>query len=210
MATTVAPPPEKLILTGISWETYQRLLTEHEGRNSPRFTFDRGELEITVITFEHEELNRLLHDLFTIIADEYGLDFVNAGSTTFRREDLSRGFEPDTCFYIENASRVRGRKKLDLPNDPPPELVIEVDITRSSVDKMAIYAAMGIREVWRHDGKALQIFALLGEGYAHRGKSDVLSPLAEDVASRFIEDSRSQSRSVWLGRVRDWASRHRS
>ena len=82
MATTVAAPPEKLILTGLSWETYQRLLTEHEGRNSPRFTFDRGELEIMVISFEHEELNRLLHDLFTVIADEYSF-------AIYRRQSLA-------------------------------------------------------------------------------------------------------------------------
>lgn len=208
MASTVAPTSERLVLNGISWETYQRLLAEHEGRTSPRFTYDRGALEIMVISFEHEELNRLLHDLFTFIADEFGFDFVNAGSTTFQREDIGRGFEPDTCFYVSEAERVRGRKALELPEDPPPEVVIEVDISNSSIDKMAIYAAMGIPEVWRHDGKRLQFFRLDGEAYAQRAESEVLSPLTDDLASEWIQDSRSQSRSVWRKRIRAWAAAH--
>jgi Uma2 family endonuclease len=120
MSTTLAPAAEqRMRLSGISWDTYQRLLEEHEGRQSPRFTYDRGELEILVISFQHEEANRLLQDLFTVIADERGMDFVNAGSTTLRRRDLDRGFEPDTCIYVRNAPLVRGKPQIELPSTHP-------------------------------------------------------------------------------------------
>ncbi|MGH9319121.1 MAG: Uma2 family endonuclease [Vicinamibacteria bacterium] len=209
MSTLLAPPAEQRIrLSGISWETYERLLAEHEGRQSPRFTYDRGELEIMVISFEHEKANRLLHDLFTVLAEERGIDFVNAGSTTLKRQDLERGFEPDTCIYIRNAARVRGKRRIELPQDPPPDLVIEVDITSPSIDKMEIYMAMGVAEVWRYDGASLRFFMLEGRKYAARGESAVLPGLTSEVASSFLEDAKSEPRTVWSRRVREWAKAH--
>ena len=209
MSTLLAPPAEqRMRLSGISWETYERLLAEHEGRQSPRFTYDRGELEIMVISFEHERANRLLHDLFTVLAEERGIDFVNAGSTTLKRRDLDRGFEPDTCIYIQNAARVRGKRRIELPRDPPPDLVIEVDITSPSIDKMEIYMAMGVAEVWRYDATSLRFFALQGGKYVARAESTVLPGLTSEVASRLLEDARSEPRTVWVRKVREWAKAH--
>ena len=210
MSTLLAPPPaeQRIRLSGISWETYERLLEEHEGRQSPRFTYDRGELEIMVISFEHEEANRLLHDLFTVLAEERGIDFVNAGSTTLKREDLERGFEPDTCIYIRNAARVRGKRRIELPRDPPPDLVIEVDITSPSIDKMDIYMAMGVSEVWRYDATSLRFFALEDRKYVARAESAVLPGLTSEVASRLLEDAKSEPRTVWSRKVREWAKAH--
>jgi Uma2 family endonuclease len=161
-----------------------------------------------VISFEHEEVNRLLHDLFTALAEERGIDFVNAGSTTLKREDLDRGFEPDTCIYIRNAARVRGKRRIELPRDPPPDLVIEVDITNPSIDKMEIYMAMGVAEVWRYDATSLRFFALEGRKYVARGESGVLPGLTAERASRFLEDARSETRTVWARKVREWAKAH--
>jgi Uma2 family endonuclease len=206
MATVLAPPAEQRIrLSGISWETYERLLAEHEGRQSPRFTYDRGELEIMVISFEHEEANRILHDLFTALAEERGLDFINAGSTTLKRLDLDRGFEPDTCIYVRNAARIRGKRRIELPSDPPPDLVIEVDITSPSIDNMGIYSAMGVAEVWRYDAASLRFFALEGGKYSARAESAVLPGLKSEIASRLLGDARSDPRNVWIRKVREWA-----
>jgi Uma2 family endonuclease len=209
MSTVIAPPAEQRIrLSGISWETYERLLEEHVDRQSPRFTYDRGELEIMVISFEHEEANRLLHDLFTVLAEEQGIDFINAGSTTLKREDLDRGFEPDTCLYIRNATRVRGKRRIELPQDPPPDLVIEVDITSPSLDKMDIYRAMRVPEVWRYDGASLRFYALEGGVYVPRAESAFLPGLTSEVASRFVEEGKAEPRTAWLRRVREWAKAH--
>lgn len=205
MGTAVLPAEQRVRLSGISWETYERLLAEHRDRMSPRFTYDRGELEIMVISFEHEESNRLLHDLFTVLAEEYGMDFVNAGSTTLKREDLDGGFEPDTSFYVAAARRIRGKERIELPADPPPDLVIEVDITSPSVDKMPIYRAMGIGEVWRYDGSALRFFVLEGGDYRSVEESPTLPGLTSSLASRFLEEARSEPRTTWVRKVRDWA-----
>jgi Uma2 family endonuclease len=210
MSTAVLPSAEQRVrLSGISWETYERLLLEHEGRQSPRFTYNQGELEIMVISFEHEEANRLLHDLFTAIAEERELDFVNAGSTTLKREDLKRGFEPDTCFYVRNASRIRGKRRLDLPSDPPPDLVIEVDITSPSIDKMDIYQSMGIPEVWRYDGTRLRFFVLEAGRYVESAESPLVLGLTSEIASHLIEIARTKPRTVWTRRVHDWAKANR-
>ncbi len=126
---------------------------ELEFTNAGSTTF----LEIRVLSFEHEQFNRLLADMFTLIAVEMELEFTNAGSTTFNCQDLTRGFEPDTCFYIQHAADIEGKKRIDLATDPPPDLVIEVDITSPSLDKLPIYAAVGFREVWHFDGGRIAI-----------------------------------------------------
>ncbi len=210
MATITRPPEhvaQRIILHNISWTTYERLLAEHEGRQSPRFVYDRGDLEIMVLSFEHEQFNRLLADIFTLIAVEMGLDFTNAGSTTFHREDLARGFEPDTCFYVQHADDVAGKKRIDLAEDPPPDLVIEIDITSPSLDKLPIYAAVGVPEVWHFDGDSIAILILTDNAYIAHDHSVVVPNLTHQQLSDFLSTSQSMKRVAWLRSVRDWARR---
>src|SRR6266478_2684699 len=149
MPTVLSPPEARVILHNISWSLYEQLLAEHEDKSSPRFVYDRGELEITVPSYEHEELNRLIDNCIAIIAMEWNIEYCDAGSTTFKREDLERGFEPDSCFYVQRAGQIAGKKRLDLTVDPPPDLVLEVDITHSSLDKLSIFAGFGRRRLCR-------------------------------------------------------------
>src|SRR5437667_5003910 len=128
MSTGLNSPESRVILENISWSLYEQLLAEQEDKSSPHFVYDRGELEITVLSYEHEELNRLIDNCIAIIAMEWDIEYCNAGSTTFKREDLERGFEPDSCFYVQHAEQIAGKKRLDLTVDPPPDLVLEVDI----------------------------------------------------------------------------------
>ncbi len=110
MATVLSPPAEqRMVLHGNSRETYERLLADHENSSAPRFTYDRGELEIMVPLPDHERYNRLVQLLVPVAASEMGVGSYSLGSTTFRREDVERGFEPDSCFYIGNRERVRGK-----------------------------------------------------------------------------------------------------
>ena len=132
--TTIAPPEQRVILENVSWETYERLLAESIDSVGTRFTYDEGALEIMVGSIAHENPNRTLAQLVEIVAEETDRDLHRAGSTTFKRKDLAKGFEPDSCFYIGHAQEARGREELDLVTDPPPDLVIEVDITRSSLN----------------------------------------------------------------------------
>jgi Uma2 family endonuclease len=152
------PVAQSVMLRNVSWDTYERLLSEHQDVCNPRFAFDRGMLQIMVTSFEHETVNRLIARLFETIAEELTVDYVNAGSTTFKKQEAERGFEPDTAFYVRNAELVRGKERIDLSVGPAPDLVIE--ITHPSIDKLPIFAGLGVAEVWRYEGRALVIMNL--------------------------------------------------
>lgn len=210
---TVLPPPRSarapestqcVILSGISWETYERLLAEHQESSGTHFTYDQGRLEIMVLSARHEKPNRALALLVEVFAEEMDIDVENLGSTTFKREELGRGFEPDSCFYIQNAERVRGKEEIDLTADPPPDLVIEIDITSSSLNKFPVFAALGIPEVWRYDGERVNIFRLEAEAYHEQAESTALPKVTSEVLSRFIAEDKHLKRTVWLRHVREW------
>ncbi|MGH9336532.1 MAG: Uma2 family endonuclease [Vicinamibacteria bacterium] len=148
-AAIQSPPEQRVVLHNLSWQTYDRLLEEAAGCSSLRLTYDRGTLEIMSPSEEHEELNRSLAFLIEALVTELDLESRSLGSATFRREDLDRGFEADSCFYIQSAPRVAGKQKIDLRIDPPPDLVIEVELTSSAVDKLDIYAHLRAPELWR-------------------------------------------------------------
>jgi Uma2 family endonuclease len=205
METVKTPAEQRVVLHNIGWNTYERLLADHENYSAPRFTYDRGELEIMSPSPEHEAYNRSIALLVEILAAELGTDVYDLGSTTFRREDLGRGFEPDSCFYIENEERVRGKARIDLAVDPPPDLVIEIDITSPSFSKLPIYAQIGVPEVWRYDGERLKILVLEGSEYAETTESTVVPPVTSNVLSNFMEKSTTTKRTVWLEAVREWA-----
>jgi len=212
MATVLHPSEQitqRVILRHVSWETYERLLSEHEDCSSPRFTYDRGVLEIMSPSIKHERLNRSIATICEVIAEELHIELDNAGSTTFKREDLARGFEPDSCFYVRNVERVRDRDQIDLTVDPPPDLVIEIDISRSSLDRFPIFANIGVPEVWRYDGTHLTIFALRAGTYQVLEASAVFPGVTSQIISQFIAESKTMPHTAWLRRVRAWARRQR-
>jgi Uma2 family endonuclease len=204
MATVLSPPEQKVILTGVSWNTYEQLLADLENQSAPRLTFDRGLLEIISPSSEHERYNRTLALLVEVLAEELDIDVDNLGSTTFRREDIERGFEPDSCFYIEDARAVRGKTRIDLTSDPAPDLVIEIDITRGSLDKLPIYAQIGVPEIWRFDGKDLTILGLVSGNYKQLDQSDAFPLLTSGILTNLITESNTLKRTAWLRKLRAW------
>jgi Uma2 family endonuclease len=207
MAAVTNNAEGKVILEGVSWETYERLLSENPEKKGTRFTYDQGSLEIMVVYFEHENLSRLIGLLVELIAAEMEIDIEVAGSTTFQRKDLGKGFEPDESFYIREPERVRGKKKIKLPKDPPPDLVIEVDITSPSLNKLPIFAATGIAEVWRYSKENLRILKLTEAGYIETETSSLLPGVSSSVLNQFIERSRTIKRNVWIREIREWAGK---
>jgi Uma2 family endonuclease len=149
------------MLDDVSWQTYTRLLHVFDRRSSIRLTYDCGTLEIMTITHEHESDGEFLGRMVETLTEELGLPIKVGGSTTFRRRRKQRGLEPDQCFWIASEAQVRGKRKIDLNVDPPPDLVIEIDVTHSSLPRLDIYATLGVPEVWRFDGEELT-FHLLG------------------------------------------------
>ncbi len=195
----------RVVLPNVRWDTYEHLLSDLENCTAPRLTYDRGDLEITSPTPKHERLNDAVKIVVNIIAQECGIEAVGFGSTTFRREDLERGFEPDSCFYFQNESLVRDKGRLDLTVDPPPDLVVEIDITSPSLDKFSIFAQLGVPEVWRYDGTTLGIFHLEAGSYVERQSSGVLPVVTNAVLTDFLSESLTGSRLAWLGKVQGWA-----
>ena len=161
-APSVTLPPGRscLVLSNVDWQTYSRLLRAFEGRPGVRLTYDRGELEIMSPSFEHDDDGRFMGDLVFVLTEELGLPLKRGGSTTLRRRLKQRGIEADECFWIANAHRMAGKRRLDLRSDPPPDLAIEVDVTHSSLNRFGVYAALGVPEVWRLDGNTLSFFVL--------------------------------------------------
>ena len=196
---------QHLILHGVSWETYERLVDDFQESHAAHFAYDRGVLEIMVLSAEHERPNRTIALLVEEVALEMGIDVDNVGSHTFMREDLARGFEPDTCFYIQNADRVSGKARIDLAVDPPPDLVIEIDIAHPSLDKLPLYAAAGVPEVWRYADNGVTMYRLAGDAYHRQEASLVLPGLTSQLLSQFMQDSTTMKRTAWVRRVRAWA-----
>jgi Uma2 family endonuclease len=154
---------------------------------------------------EHEELKHLVALCVEILAEEMGLNVRGFGSTTFRREDLERGFEPDACFYVQNAGRIRGKTELDLTVDPPPDVVIAIDLTSPSLAKFPIFAQLGIPEVWCFAGRGWHIFQPGNGTYREHAESLALPGLTAAILTDFLDQSRTLERLVWLRRLRTWA-----
>jgi Uma2 family endonuclease len=195
-------------LEGVRWSTYVCLLDELGTHRKARLAYDQGTLEIMAPYFGHEWLNRLLADIITALAFGKHLPIEQAGSTTFRREDVERGFEPDSCCYFgDQAVVMRGRERIDLSVDPPPALVVEIDLTHPSLDKFPIYAALGVPEVWRYDGQHMWFYRLEGQGYTAVESSVVLDGVTTQDITSFIAQGHETDRQVLFDAVRAWAGR---
>jgi Uma2 family endonuclease len=209
MPTSVSPPPEvreqRVVMNQVSWETYERLLTANVDASSPRLTYNQGTLEVMSPSVEHERVRRALATIGEFVAEEQGREFEDLGSTTFRRQDLEGGAEPDACFYLENVERIRRKQEIDLTVDPPPDLVIEVEITSPAVSKLPIYARLGVPEIWLTDGQSVRILRLAEGEYKGSQKSEVLPPLTELVLSEFLQQSKTLTILAWRRVVRNWA-----
>ncbi|MCW8140867.1 MAG: Uma2 family endonuclease [Planctomycetota bacterium] len=178
---------QRVVLHGVSWETYERLTDELEGRGGVRLTYVRGSLELMSPSYAHDKIKRLIGRLIESYTLEAGIPIASGGSTTFKRRDLDRGLEPDECYWVQREPAIRGKSELDLLVDPPPDLAVEVEISRSALNKLSVYAALGVPEVWRHDGERLEVLLLGTSGeYAPTARSAALPGLPPDEVTRAL------------------------
>ena len=199
-----------VVLLHVRWDTYERLLGDDEERRIPRMTYDRGVLELVTPSKPHEVDAATITRFVDIVAAVLGIPIQSTASTTFRRQDLERGFEPDASFYIQNEPRVRNRREVDLTVDPPPDVVLEMEMSRSALDKLPLFASMGIPEVWRCDGQRVSIFILGEDGYRESSSSRALPVLMSEVLTSFLAESRTMLSPDWFQAVGDWARERRS
>ena len=180
MSTTIETAEQRTLLRNISWQTFLDICDQREG-SVPRLTYDRGDLELMSPRRQHEELGRFIGRLIETFTEEKSIDIRSVASTTFKRNDLTRAFEADESYYIENVEPIWRKEEVDLSIDPPPDLVVEVELTSPAIAKLPLFAAMGIPEVWRHDGSRLSMSVLADNDYKTVSESHQLRGLTTDM-----------------------------
>ena len=179
--TIALSPGSHLLIPNVTWEQYEDLLEElGEERRVPRINYCNGTLELMSPLPAHERPHRIISDVIKLLLDAQGREWEDFGSTTFKKLKQA-GLEPDTCFYIQNASRVRDLLRMDMTQDPPPDLAIEADVTSKTT--LEAYAALQVPEVWIYDHNKLKIHLLQNGDYQ---ESDVSLTFPEMAIAAMI------------------------
>ena len=207
-------PPEtsaeqRTILQNISWQLYEQMLAEKQDITNPRFIYAEGVLEIMTVSAKHEGRSYNLAKLVDVIAEELEINLRGLGSTTFKREDMQKGFEPDACYYIQFLNLIRGKDEIDLYEDPPPDLVLEIDITSPLLPRFPIFVALRVPEVWRYQKEQVQFFKLENGEYVEIENSIAFPILTGTMATEFLNESLTMESVEWLRCVRAWIRENR-
>jgi Uma2 family endonuclease len=209
MLTAIDTGEQRTFLQGISWNLYENLLAELGDDGKARLSYYQGDLEFMTPLFTHENYNRQIDRAIILLAEELDRDYALAGSMTIKRPDLESGKEPDSCYYIANESAVRGKTKLDFTQDPPPDLAIEIDITSSSLNQLALYATLGVGEVWRYNGSELIFYQLQSGKYKSVDRSPTFPILSPDRVLEFLADCQADGINQSVKNLRKWIQANR-
>jgi Uma2 family endonuclease len=195
-----------LTLDRITWEDYEHVLECLQKRPGLRVTSDSGRLDNVTTSRENEEWKELILRLVQILCEELRTELQSYGGLTRKLKEEQKGAEADTCFYVINAAQVVGKRKLDLSNDPPPDIVVEIDKSNQSLHKFPIYAAFGVPEIWRCNIKrnAIQFYELRSEEYIETTSSRFFPILTSAVLTKFIDQSHSDGHMSALVSFRSW------
>lgn len=201
------PAGHRVMFRDVSWQEFEAILAELGEHRATRVAYSKGTLEIRMPLPEHEVDKELIGDMVKILLEELETNCECFGSTTFKRQDMAQGVEPDQSFYIQNYSRMIGKRRVDLTIDPPPDLAIEVDVT--SKTQLAAYQTLGVRELWRYENGQLQISVLQNGEYVDSDTSPTFPgvPIPE-IFSQFIQQSLTEGRSPMLRAFRQWVRSH--
>ncbi|MEG4312892.1 MULTISPECIES: Uma2 family endonuclease [unclassified Microcoleus] len=197
-----------LILHDISWETYEQLLEIFAERSTPRMTYYQGTLELMVPLPEHERYSWTLGRLIVALSEEIGIEIMGLKSSTWRSEPKKAGNEADECFYIQNEALMRGKLTIDLKNDPPPDLAVEMDLTSSSINKMAVYAELKVPEVWIWKKGKLIINILNDTGYVESETSLAFGSFPVKELAQFMHLDSDKGENARIREFREWVRSH--
>lgn len=201
---TATPAEQRVLLHNITWEMFESLLAAKGEDISTRYAYDRGLLEIMSPLMPHETTKRLIEKMIDILVDELDLNVKSVGSMTCKREDLEQGLEPDSGFYLQNEPRVRSREQLDLSQDPPPDLMLEVDFSSSSLNKLPIYQALAVPEIWRYANGILTIRVFQQGKYVELDTSPTFANLPLTKLPDFLQQSSHVGEAQMLKQFRAW------
>ncbi|MGB3263566.1 MAG: Uma2 family endonuclease [Microcoleus sp.] len=197
---------QRTLLENISWSTFETLLKEIGNNRGYRLAYDEGMLEIMAPLFEHENPKIQFDRFIVALAEELGIEIKSAGSTTLKLKNVKKGIEPDNCYYIQNEPALRGRQELDLETAPPPDLAIEIDITSTSLNKLAIYSALRVPEIWRYNGRVLKFYQLVESEYIEIDFSITFPFLSVAEMAGFFDRTRTTGEIALLKSFRTWVN----
>lgn len=199
------PPGQRVILENVTWKELETIIAELGEHRAARIAYDRGILEIISPLAEHQFDKEIISDLVKALLEQLNIEFRCLGSTTFKNQFMAQGIEPDQCFYIKNEAVIRGKKRLDLTIDPPPDLALEIDIT--SRTHLNIYQGLQVPELWRFENGILQI-NILEDGVYVQSKSSLNFPNLSliEVIPQYLEKSRTIGRNATLKAFRNWVN----
>jgi Uma2 family endonuclease len=205
---TAQPPadpqhPEMITLEDVSWELYERLLDETQEQHL-RITYDSGRMVIMSPLPRHDKVKKLVGRMIEMASFELDIPISSFGSTTWKRKDIAKGLEADECYFVKNEPLVRGRTDIDLKNDPPPDLAVEVDITHHPIRRSSVYAALGVSEIWRYDGHRIEFLRRTGKEYAQIPQSDAFPKIRPDDITRFLAMFVGSEENAVMRHFRDW------
>lgn len=199
---TIAPG-SLISLANTSWDKFEAILDELGETRGLKLAYDQGVLELMSPLLEHEFDKEMLGDFIKVLLEEYGIEFISAGSTTFKHEKMAKGIEADHCFYIQNEQLIRGKSRIDLNIDPPPDLAVEIDITSHS--HLSLYESLGVPELWRFDGQQFFIYVLNDSTYKEVEFSPLFSSLPlRTILPSYLQASKEQGRNKIIRQFRVW------
>jgi Uma2 family endonuclease len=203
------PSGGQLRLFDVGWDDYEQLLSDLGEGYHVRVSFNDGRLEVLSPLPEHEEYKDIIHDLLRALVRGLAWRMESRGSATLRRKVKAKGAEPDGCYWVQTADRMIGKRTLDLSTDLPPDIVVEIDLTHQSAEKFSIYAALGVPEIWRYDGKLMHFYKLEGEQYSEVASSAAFPFLSDADMSNFVEQGKTQGQDQAIDAMQRWAESHR-
>ena len=204
MVKTAKPVEQRVLLQNISWQTFKTMVAEMGSERNSRLAYDSRTVEIMSPLMPHENSNRLIEGFVVVLCEELGLEIKRTGSLTMTRDDLERGAEPDSSYYIQNEYLVRDLEDIDLASNPPPDLILEVEYSKSRINKFRLYASMGVPEFWRYNGSLLQIYRLGSGQYSECNTSPTFAPVPVTEIPRFIKESRKVGEIAITRAFRAW------
>ena len=202
--TIAAHRADRILLYSIDWQQFENILKDLGEHRAARIAYDNGTLEIMTPLPEHEYYKEAIGIAVQDIAEELEINYESYGSTTWRQEKKIAGVEADNCFYFQNEALVRGRLDVNLNQDPPPDLALEIDITSKSLDRFGIYARLGVPEIWCYDSGELKIYQLQDGEYVESQISMVFPSLPIRELPKLIEQNRGDGRLAIRRAVRQW------
>jgi Uma2 family endonuclease len=198
------PADSLLIQHDVSWNDYEELLQTVGERPGLHISFSDGTLQVMTLSFKHEIYVRLIERMIDRLSSRLRIKVLSYGSATMKKQRDQKGAEPDACFYVQSAELVGRKEEIDINVDPPPDVVVEIDLHHESISKSAIYASLGVPELWRYDGDSLTIYRLHEEHYVASEVSASLPVLTAVVLSEFLARIPKEDQYEILSAFEEW------